>query len=292
MNRKSIVALFLAFLLIFSLSCSSFASNEDPEKWKDEKSHNRWTQAMVFGNPAFDSYKDEFTQQKIKILQDAILLCIDQYNFHYSEKLDFLKSKNISGIPDSIDAINFTAGTNHRAYTHRGWNHKYTDFELNTGHADIRKDILRNTVEYIFHFDYYFSSPEQADKVRNAMCCLLYITHILGDRFHSKKYYGNVSTLILADDSKASETVINDLRECLPILFPNQKSKVKELDRKLAQYSQEIVRRHRQEPENWLEIDREYAVLIKDLLKESLPDLLKQQDWFTSAFPLYNWNGT
>lgn len=293
MRIKPIIALFLICLLLIVTCSSAFSVTEDPTKWRDEKSHNRWTQSIIFGNAAFTSYKDQSTVQKVEILEDAILLCVDQYNSSYSNKLISLNNMGIPEIPDSIDAINFTAGADHRTYTHRGWEHKYTEAEKNKGHSDIRKDILRNAVEFVFHFERCCSSSEQAEKTRNAMCCLLYITHILGDRFHSKTYYGAASMLILADDSKDSETVINDLRKCLPVLFPNQKSSVLKVNRKLVEISNEIVHCHRKYPDknDWHKIDTKYAEMIKDLLKENIPNLLKHQIWFTNAFSLSNWNG-
>ncbi len=294
MKAKSIIALFLATLLFSSFSCSASATTiDDPAKWRDEKSHNRWTQAMIFGNASFISYKDQSVISKVEILEDAILLCIDQYNSSYANKLSSLNRKGVPGLPNSIEDINFTAGPDHRKYTHLGWNHHYSDDDLKYGHFDERRVILQNAVEFVFHFSQCCSSAEQVEKMLDAMCNLLYVTHILGDRFHSKVYYGAKLTLLLADDNNDSETVINELRKSLSVLFPNQKSTVRKIDRKLKEISNAIVLSHRKysEKDKWREIDSEYAEKIKNLLRDNLPDLLKQQNWFTNAFSLDNWNG-
>ena len=171
--------------------------------------------------------------------------------------------------------------------THRGWNHTYTYFELEKGHADIRKDILKSVVCYVFDFKKYLPSAEHVEAVSDAMCCLLYNTHILGDRYHSKAYYGAASTLLLAEDS---ESIIHDTLELMPILFNEQRRSrdYKALERQLKMYSKRIIHERRKviTNEELLVIDKKYAPEIKDLLSSYIPDLLIQQSWFSAVFPV------
>ena len=123
-------------------------------------------------------------------------------------------------------------------------------------------------------------AAETAKKKCDAMCCLLYVTHIIGDRYHSAQYYGALNTLLLAE---GTDSVIHDLTECLPTLL--SESNCSTLIMKLKSLSNEIRRDERSlSNEELLEVDSNYAAKLKDLLKESLPDLLLSQSWFSKVF--------
>ena len=229
----------------------------------------------------------------IDCLEDALLLCIDQYNGRYQKKLDSLNMQRIPGLPKDISAIDFPAGTDHRVYTHRGWYHVYADFEIQKGHADVRKQLLYAVVDHVFDFKKHCSSPERAAENSDSMCCLLYVTHILGDRYHSKAYYGANSTLLLAEET---ESIIHDLQICLPILFHEQKkandNDYKQLINGLDNLSSIIIRERRDatSKEALLAVDKVYSVKVKELLAKYVPKLLNKQTWFTEVFPIV-WSG-
>ena len=287
---KAIISYFLA-LMLCSFSMASFAEIE-PVKWNDAKDHNRWTEWMLFGNPSYSSYKTPEIKLRVEQLEDALLLCIDQFNGSYEEKL--AKLSFIRNVPDELSSIDFKAGTNHRVYTHRGWNHVYAQFEIEKSHPDTRKQLLIAVVEYVFPIKRYTSS-EQATKVCDAMGSLLYNMHVIEDRFHSRAYYGAASTLLLSDSSTQTESVTHDLLDCLPILFPNQKNEKNSADNELVsglrRISNSVVsaRKNNNSTEAFILIDRQYAEELKDLLAEYLPKLLQMQQWFLEAFPA-NWN--
>ncbi len=277
--RKRIVS--VALLLCILLAPSLVFAEIGEVHWRNQMDHSRWTNAMIFGNEFYNYAKPIEIRTAVEQLDDALLLCIDQYNGSYADKLKKLNAAGIAGIPSDISAINFTGSTNHRTFTHRGWNHIYTDNELKVAHPDIRKTLLSAVVDNVFQFSKHISSMEAARKKCDAMCCLLYVTHIIGDRYHSEKYYGAASTLLLADNG---ESVIHDLEECLPTLL--SESDCSSLIRKLKRISGEIEsKRHKAKTNDELiEIDRVYALELKNLLKSSLYELLQKQSWFSAVF--------
>ena len=290
MRSKSAAAL-LAALWICVGSVFS-AAEVEPVLWHGAKSHNRWTEWMLFGNPSYSSYKAGKTRLAVEQLEDALLICVDQFNGNYQDKLD--KLCFIQGVPERIDAIDFTAGNNkeetsHRAYTHRGWNHHYTDFEREKSHPDTRKQILLSVVGHVFSLNKRDPSGKN-EKLCDAMCCLLYNLHIIEDRYHSTAYYGAASTLPLADAGTKTESVTHDLLECIPTLFPVQRKENHVLYRELVSGLQRIAgdiiseRRKNTDKEAYLLIDRKYAEQLKNLLAACLPGLLRMQAWFSSVF--------
>lgn len=287
---KAIILYFLA-LILWSVSVAAFAEIE-PVKWNDAKDHNRWTEWMLFGNPSYSSYKTPEIKLRVEQLEDALLLCIDQFNGNYEEKL--AKISFIQDVPKELSSIDFKASTNHRAYTHRGWNHVYAQFEIEKSHPDIRKQLLIAVVEYVFPIRKYASS-EQAKRMSDAMGCLLYNMHVIEDRYHSKAYYGAASTLLLSDSSAQTESVTHDLLACLPVLFTDQKSEknraYNELSTGLRRVANSIVsaRKNDNSTEALILIDRQYSEELRKLLAEYLPQLLQMQPWFLDAFPA-NWN--
>ena len=281
MKRKATI-----LIVLFLVSCALNTIAYSDLDWKSERDHNRWTEEIIFGNPSYKSSKPDSIELAIDQLEDAVLICIDQFNGHYVDKLADLNRYRIPGLPVDISAIDFPAGPNHRVYTHRGWNHKYTKYELEHGHADVRKEMLMSVVCYVFGFDDTLPATERSGTVSDAMCCLLYNTHLLGDRYHSDTYYGANSTLLLAEDS---ESIIHDTLELMPILFNEQRrsSEYATLERQLRKFSDRIIRERRNVATNdeLLAIDKKYTPEIKDLLKTYIPGLLQQQSWFSAVFP-------
>ena len=284
MKRKRWISIVLLILILFTYVPTYC------ETWQDARDHNRWTEAVLFGNQSYKSYKPPNITQAVECLEDALLLCIDQFNGYYKDKLEFLNSLKIPGIPKDISEIDFSSSPDkHRIYTHRGWNHKYTVNEIAIGHADIRKRMLYSVVDHVFDFKKYCSTPERAEKVCDSMCCLMYVSHVLADRYHSQKYYGGSVMVLLAEET---DSIIHDLLQCLPVLFLEQEkerdssynlliSELKNLQPKILKEQKE----YEKDTGKLLAIDKEYSAQIKDLLVRYIPILLKKQPWFTAVFP-------
>ena len=286
MNCKRWTA--IALLVILLCSCVSGFGEFSA------RDHNKWTEEIIFGNNSYKSYKPRSIVQAVECLEDAILLCIDQFGNNYGDKLDRLNVLNIKGIPSDLSSIDLKAsGKTHRSFTHRGWYHSYDKDEIGQGHADVRKQLLYSVVDYVFDFKKHCSTTERAEKVCDAMCCLLYVTHIIADRYHSDVYNGAGSTLLLAENT---ESVIHDLLECLPVLFLDQKkdsnADYNQLIIKLQNLSATIIRESRraetsEDAKNeLLSIDKKYAEELKEILARYIPELLYKQNWFVEVFPL------
>ncbi len=281
-------------LLIVLCMCSIavlVSADEISNRWKDARDHKRWTQWMLFGNPSYSSYKKDDIKTAVKQLHDAVLLCIDQCNGNYADKIEELSF--IQGVPDSLVAIDFKANNwneneSHRVYTHRGWNFKYNNFLAEKSHPDIRKQILNSVVEHVFHFSGFFQGKECTDKC-DAMSCLLYNMHIIEDRYHSAVWHGAANTLLLTDTSSRTASVTHDLLHILPTLFSYQKKDTHYLDLRngIQSIAEKIIaeRKIGDTTELYLKIDRKYAEELRDLLGRNLPALLANEQWFANVFP-------
>lgn len=281
MKTRRLIAIVLAFLLVVLCGFPGLAE-KDPKHWGSQRDHNRWTNAILFGNESYTSFTTADNRKAIELLDDALLLCIDQFKGEYKDKLQKLNAAGIPGIPrdlSEIDLKNVNSKT-HRVYTHRGWNFDYTPSEYEKGHADKRRDLLYAVVNYVFDFQHSGLSEDVAKNKCEAMCCLLYITHIIGDRYHSAQYYGAAITQIFAE---GEGTVIGDLIKILPTLLSESDCSV--LIMKLKSLSAEIIRSERKlTGESLREVDSNYALELKVLLKYYLPDLLQKQSWFSNTF--------
>lgn len=283
-------------VLVIYLCCLSFhtLAEVEPVKWNNATDHNRWTEYMLFGNESYHYAKPVNIRTSVQQLNDALLLCIDQYNSSYSDKLARLCF--IPGVPDNISAIDFPAGTTHRSFTHRGWNHIYTDSEVRKSHPEIRKQILTSVVGYVFHFENYYSS-QQSEKMCDAMGCLLYNIHIIQDRYHSKVWYGAASTLTIVNLSTRTESITHDLLECIQVLFSDSRksndSSYNSLENGIKKIASNYLSDTRDinSADDYLLIDRKYAGELKELLAKNLSKLLQKQSWFDTAFPS-KWNSS
>jgi len=150
--------------------------------------HNQYLDEVLFENGSY-SLKHA---SKVEALEAACYLCLDQYNGQGQSSLDLLRDeKGVGGLPKSIGKFNFTlegASGTHRQFTHKGWNHSYIDTRAKW---DLRKDILRKTVDHLFNFGFKnehltWGFCRQCD----SFSALVYYTHVLGD------YIDNLSKLL------------------------------------------------------------------------------------------------
>ena len=88
----------------------------------ERKDHDKYLEKVLFMPGEYPSA----AQNQVDMLESASYLAIDQYNGKGVSDLDFLKSCGVSGLPKSIDDIDFSASSYHRRYTHQGWDYSYT----------------------------------------------------------------------------------------------------------------------------------------------------------------------
>ena len=85
---KRLIAFFMALLLFVSINGEvTFAC--------DENQSNTYVTQILFGDAAFSRSTDD----KVEMLMNALYLCSEQADNQGQEKIDFLKTKKVSGIP-------------------------------------------------------------------------------------------------------------------------------------------------------------------------------------------------
>lgn len=257
----------------------------------DEAEHNRIMDEILFGRSFGFSAS---WQKKIDALHAASYLAIDQYNGHGQDKLNMLNDYGVSDIPDDIQVINYSAwGKDHRQYTHKGWNQSSTK-----GNWEVRKKILINTVGKVFNFSKSWDSNtlsfEYNAKAQN-MAAFIYYIHILGDYDYdlgeTPYYYYGGSTMLHLASSPSSNSVINDMKTHLKIVFKDQNNthSYNELISGLTVYNSSINNTIRSS--NGYMTDEDFESLFDDtkgvigLLKRKIPSLLNQEDFYTDTFP-------
>lgn len=283
------------------------------------KEHNELTEYAIFGDREY-SKKHSNYEDVIMSFHCAAYLCVDQFNYSAhsaedDERLATLQGRKIPDLPKSVEAeLNYNAfGEKHRLYTHRGWNYSYSQAELEKSHWELRKNILISTVKKEFdpgianHVLSFFGNDdaealtENFDKKCEYFAELLYYCHILGDHIYDNKemkdkngsnperpYY--IKDLIISiGGTRENTTIIHDLKECLQSLFG--KKKAQSLISKLDTIEENIdyVRYIEGKDGGLNTVGRyikysSYAQEVLDALHDYVPDLLKDEAFFSRVF--------
>ena len=175
---KRLSAFFMIIILLFSLSITTFAC--------DESQTNSYVAQILFGDSALSKSSDD----KVKMLMDALYLCSEQADNHGQDKIDFLKRKKVSGI-SSLSSINIK-GDSLLECSHNSWEHVFAESQKNQSN---RKKILQNTVNKVFDFGTFSNWFGSKSGKCNSFAALLYYSHILAD--------------YLADDPSETEINVN-----------------------------------------------------------------------------------
>ena len=223
--RKRIVSLVLALMLLLLTPLSADAY--------DRKEHNEDIEKVLFGT---DHTK---AAETLKALEYAVYLTLDQYNGHGGDELNYLR--NTIGVQDlpTLEEINFTSSSDHRYYTHRGWNMEYTEQEEKKSHWTKRKSILKNTVQHLLFntetplswfpwlSDKVYGKSENEEQI-DSFSALLYYVHVLGDHIDAKGYkqLNRIAPLVRLND-KENPGIIPELEKHLAILFSGLNCQVK-----------------------------------------------------------------
>lgn len=159
---------FSAFLLAICLSVSfpGIASA------CDENQTGTYIAQILFGDSALSHESDE----KVKMLLNALYMCSMQSDGAGQEKLDFLKGKRIGIIP-SLPNLNIK-GAYLSECSHNRWEYEYAaDKTIQSN----RRKLLQKTVNKVFDFgfiDNWFGSDSGKC---NSFAAFLYYSHILSD---------------------------------------------------------------------------------------------------------------
>lgn len=231
--------------------------------------------------------------RKIKAIEDAAYLCLDQYNGNGGDDLQSLNQENIPDIPETISEIDFSSNYAHRRYTHRGWN---VDYDAKA-HWEVRKKILYNTVQAelfstIDDPSTLFSKQKRKNQKEQceAFCVLIYYIHVLGDHMEADKHtaLAYVAPLTSADDRNPG--VIPELLKYCPDLFKSQKNsrKYKSFIMELHLIQERSIKLTGStggvNTEDEFKEYHQCAVDLYNALSKYVPDLLKKEDFFYNSF--------
>lgn len=284
----------------------------------DTDEHSAQIEYVLFGNRDYKNTHPRH-EDKVQALENAVFLCVDQFNGSGQDELGFLIDRGIPDLPKSISEIDFTGNYAHRGPTHSGWN---------AGHATkcnwpVRERILTSTVKFELFpsndtvltwfpwleekiFGEEVESRAHSREQCEAFSMLLYYVHVLGDHIHagdddrnakdgSLTFKQKLTGLAYIDaltrpNDRDNPGIIPDLRSSLATLFAVQEQSrtYKSLMNKLDEYeavSDELVNSR-----GGVDTEGEFAQYNKcandllDTLAEYVPKLLEKEEFFKNSF--------
>ena len=175
---KRICSLFLAIMLLLSSGNTVLACDEDQI--------NTYVPQILFGDSASSKASDE----KVKMLLDALYLNSMQSDGQGKDKIEHLKRKKVRGIGSLSDL-----DIKHKELmkcSHNTWEYEYTGAEKQQNN---RKEVLQNTVNKVFDFGFFNNLFGSKKGKCNSFAALLYYSHILSD--------------YLADEPDETDVILN-----------------------------------------------------------------------------------
>lgn len=187
--------------------------------------HDRELEKVLFDreNPFLENEQDP-RYRALHALENAVSLCLDQFGMKDGQAtLEELRFYGIPKLPKRVEELNPPVGqtqlsaSNHRAYTHRGWDYYY---QIDLANWPKRKSILTLTAQKVFSF--------KDEKQCDSFSALLYYIHILGDYLEDsdyKKFNGasNGQKIPFASANYTSTPdIFSELEKHLSIVFHNQ----------------------------------------------------------------------
>ena len=124
------------------------------------------------------------------MLFNALYLCSEQTGGQGQDKIDYLKTHRVSGIP-ALTSLSIKADFLLEC-SHNSWEHEFTAEKKNQSN---RKKVLRNTVNKVFDFGTINNLFNSSSGKCNSFAALLFYSHILAD--------------YLADDPSETEANVN-----------------------------------------------------------------------------------
>lgn len=261
--------------------------------------HDPIIEKVLFGDETFKKRfsKNDERYKRIEDLEYAVALSVDQFNSNSTTYLQYLQSREIHGLPKSIEEMNYSGDVNkHRSFTHLGWDYPY--LEENLKKWNIRKEILLQTTNSVFGLQrvagkwisiFDFKYDEQCV----AFAKFIYFIHILGDyeaTKEPKEIIGQVIPVVRNHPGDGNEDIIFELQEnILPVMLKSSIGVNKTLYNSLLQDLSTISKEGRElGGENHIKENfSDYKQLATTLLKKlesKMPTLLKDEPFFRKAF--------
>ncbi len=291
MIRRGLLIL-LVLVILFSISIPAFAH--------DKTGHDAILERVLFGEPSFLSGLTPGSKpyKALDALEDAVAICLDQYQGNYEDLLAELRAYKVHGLPESIKEIDFSGNQYHRRYTHFGWNNVYTPTDL--AHWEIRKTILGQTVDHVFGFQkkagvwtFLGRSKDYGYTAKcDAFAAFLYYLHVLGDYTASDKktVHGSVIPLARLHPEEGNEDIFFEIERVLPLVLEQAAA---DNDIAYCGLMQDIKTLHKlciSYEESGGVTDEsfpDYQALAKKLLEKlegKVPGLLKNEPYFKDVF--------
>ncbi len=287
------MSLLLALILLLSLWSPAYAH--------DKSEHDPILEKVLFGTPQFlgSLKKGSRAYKALDAMEDAVAICLDQYNGTYSDLLAELHLYNVHGIPDTIKEIDFPGNQYHRRYTHRGWSFNYAQADL--AKWSIRKNLLLQSVNYAFGFQKKAGTWISYGKAKDygftpkcdAFAAFIYYIHVLADYTASDKgtVHGYVIPLArLHPNSNGNEDLFGELERYLPLVLERAAA---ENDIAYCGLMHDIKAMHSTgiayeeaggvTDESFPQY-KELAQKLLDKLKTKIPGLLQQEPYFAELF--------
>lgn len=272
-RSKWVIVLLCILLALGNISQTSFAY--------ERNGHDAYMSDVLFKN--FKEVKnDSRIANDIKALECASYLAIDQFNNNGQKDLDFLLNYGVKGIPLYVSDISYNAsGTTHRSHTHRGWD--FQNYFVTKKLWPIRKQILLNSADKIFDF-----KGNEAQK--ESFCALIYYIHILADHMDDTSYKIKNGLKMDVGGRTDEIDIIHELLKHIKVLFADQKytHKYRSLTSALERYNKRLAKIVRPvggiNTDEKFEQKQEYTKRIKELLTWYIPEMLKEEAFFSEVF--------
>ena len=230
------------FLVFFILICSFGIVSVEAHQNASE--HYEELEAMLFDSRNFHESAQDNTLTALRTIEYASTLCIDQFGESNSTLLTGLKKWGVPGIPSNVSEINpddtdpvKLSPTNHRTYTHQGWEHSYTSEKYgDLAHWPVRKNILLAATEKVFNFNTFSGKWLLIDFGYSDKCdsfsALVYYNHLLGDYLEDvdpekgniDKFNGisNGHKIPFASNASNPTDMFSEIEKHLAVLFSEQ----------------------------------------------------------------------
>ena len=262
----------------------------------DGKTHDKILEQVLFGKDGLTS-KAGNAEEYLEDIQYASYLTIDQFGEDGQDKYHALKRRGIAGLPDSFSEIQYSktlfgdttiTGTNHRQFTHNGWERPYGSGK-EEAFWEKRKTVLLSTLNSIFRFE---NSARRAsnNKKCQSLAGIIYDVHVLGDIIEKTSKEQKPDYLLNIAGRNDNYAMITKLKEYAGILFEDQKKsytynhfmfRLEAIERRAKRYGEggQGIRTS----EDLQEYEK-CAEKLLALLKKDMPKMLAKEDFFNTVF--------
>lgn len=287
-TKTRFVAITLLIVTIIGILSPSYAYSGD-EHYKD-------LEQVLFGKDGFASRADN-AEEYWKDIKYASYLTIDQFGDDGEDQYNALKRRGVAGLPDSFSEIQYSkslsgdttiTGTNHRKYTHNGWDRPYGSVKEKK-FWEKRKTILLSTLNSIFRFNTSARSLTNNKKCQS-LAGIIYDVHILGDIIQKTSKEQQPTFLVDIAGRNDGYDMITKMKEYAEILFEDQKKsytynhflfRLEVIERRAKRYGESGsgIRTS----EDFHEYEK-CAEKLLALLKRDIPKMLAKEEFFTNVF--------